>query len=499
MVVRLRTIRQWFELALFHIAIVLPHLTLIGALLLNAPESHRAGRQFTNLSEVWATLGNVPVGIIIFVIPLFVLSPLVLRLRSRLVNQITLLFAFCSFGPVIINAGKYYSAQYLSFLNGFQFDRFYEFAPLFGAIGSACVVDVLLSSETFLGARNGFRLLIAKTLAGSVAVALLCLALYTKYEHLRTLVSEGNEVYLYGSSSLAKLKPSSSASLNELYRVATVSGTIHPAFVNAYGMETIDGYPTLYPNRFKLFWSAVIEPATGKNERIRHYFEDWGNRVYLFGGPEKVLRGDAIYRLDLLSLSNTKYIVSTKAILDPRLELIDASHTNPKRRFHALSREFIAGRNDLYIYRNPDMLPRAFVAGQVRYFDNIGTLGAALSIEPLASLRNTVFLEEGFRTVNNLSDKNPEKLESQISLLRYTPDKIELSVTMRQAGIVVVTDTFTPYWTATLDTGTVKVIPAYGSFLGVLVNEGVHALTFEYRPPYRLDLGRVSNTILQRF
>ncbi len=146
-VVRLRTIRQWFELALFHIAILLPHLTLIGALLLNAPESHRAGRQFTKLSEVWATLGNVPAGIIIFVIPLFVLSPLVLRLRSRLVNQITLLFAFCSFGPVIINAGKYYSAQYLSFLNGFQFDRFYELAPLFGAIGTACVVDVLLSSS----------------------------------------------------------------------------------------------------------------------------------------------------------------------------------------------------------------------------------------------------------------------------------------------------------------------------------------------------------------
>ena len=100
LVIRLRTARQWFELAVFHIAMLLPHLTLIRALLLNAPGSHRAGRQFTNFSEVWATLGNVPAGIIIFAIPLFVLSPLVIRFRSRLVNHMTFLFAFCWFGPV---------------------------------------------------------------------------------------------------------------------------------------------------------------------------------------------------------------------------------------------------------------------------------------------------------------------------------------------------------------------------------------------------------------
>ena len=218
-------------------------------------------------------------------------------------------------------------------------------------------MDVLLSAEMLVGAGGSSRLPIAKTLAGGLVTALLFLALHGKYDHLRTLVSEGNEVYLYGSSSLGKLRPSSTESLNELYRVATVSGTIHPAFANAYGMETIDGYPNLYPKRFKLFWEAVIEPTTRKNERVRHYFEDWGNRVYLFGGPEKVLRGESVYSLDLLSLSNTKYIVSTKAILDPRLELIDASHSDSKRRFHALSREFTLGRNDLYIYRNPDTPP----------------------------------------------------------------------------------------------------------------------------------------------
>jgi hypothetical protein len=497
LVIRLRTLREWFELAVFYIAMLLPHVTLLWALLLNAPGSHRAGRQFADISEVWAALGNAPAGIVIFAIPLFVLSPLVIRFRSRQVNYITFLFAFCWFGPLIINLAKYYCAQYLSFLNGFQFDRFYEFAPLFGAIGSACVVDVLLSAE-LLGAKSGSRLPIAKPLVGGLAAALLCLALYAKYDHLRTLVSEGNEVYLYRSSSLAKLTPSSPESLNALYRVATVSGTIHPAFANAYGMETIDGYPNLYPNRFKLFWESVIEPTTSKNKRIRHYFEDWGNRVYLFGGPEKVLRGDSVYSLDLLSLSNTKYIISTKAILDSRLELVESSHSASKRRFHALSREFTSGRNDLYIYRNPDMLPRAFVAGQIRYFDSIAALNTVLSSEPLASLKNTVFLEDSYRMAKPNSNQQVEQLAPTISLLRYSPDKIQLAVTMREPGVVVVTDTFTPLWTATLDTHSVKVIPAYGSFLGVMVNEGVHTLTFEYRPPYSWSLDRLSKAILGR-
>jgi uncharacterized membrane protein YfhO len=144
------------------------------------------------------------------------------------------------------------------------------------------------------------------------------------------------------------------------------------------------------------------------------------------------------------------------------------------------------------------MLPRAFVAGQIRYFDSIAALNTVLSSEPLASLKNTVFLEDSYRMAKPNSNQQVEQLAPTISLLRYSPDKIQLAVTMREPGVVVVTDTFTPLWTATLDTHSVKVIPAYGSFLGVMVNEGVHTLTFEYRPPYSWSLDRLSKAILGR-
>ena len=63
------------------------------------------------------------------------------------------------------------------------------------------------------------------------------------------------------------------------FRVATVAYGLHPAYANAYGLETVDGYVCLYPKRYQDFWGKVIEPLTLQDEEIYNYFHYWGSRI----------------------------------------------------------------------------------------------------------------------------------------------------------------------------------------------------------------------------
>lgn len=64
------------------------------------------------------------------------------------------------------------------------------------------------------------------------------------------------------------------------YRVASLG--IHPAAALYNGFYCIDGYATSYPLAYKHKFRRIIARELEKNEAVRHYFDDWGNRCYIF-------------------------------------------------------------------------------------------------------------------------------------------------------------------------------------------------------------------------
>ncbi len=66
----------------------------------------------------------------------------------------------------------------------------------------------------------------------------------------------------------------------ETYRVVSIG--IYPAILQYNGFSTLDGYVTYYPVEYKRKFRAIISQELEKNKEIREYFDNWGNKVYIF-------------------------------------------------------------------------------------------------------------------------------------------------------------------------------------------------------------------------
>lgn len=66
----------------------------------------------------------------------------------------------------------------------------------------------------------------------------------------------------------------------EAYRVASLG--IDPAAALYHGFYCVDGYSNNYDVEYKHAFRRVIAPELEKSDYLREYYDDWGNRCYLF-------------------------------------------------------------------------------------------------------------------------------------------------------------------------------------------------------------------------
>lgn len=61
-----------------------------------------------------------------------------------------------------------------------------------------------------------------------------------------------------------------------------VSVGVHPAAAIYNGLDTADGYWNVYDRDYKHGFRELIAPALALDEGLRTYYDNWGNRVYVF-------------------------------------------------------------------------------------------------------------------------------------------------------------------------------------------------------------------------
>lgn len=66
------------------------------------------------------------------------------------------------------------------------------------------------------------------------------------------------------------------------YRVAHLGISPSPSLM--HGFYTVDGYSNNHPLEYMHQFRQVIARELEKNEQVRLYFDEWGNRCYLFNG-----------------------------------------------------------------------------------------------------------------------------------------------------------------------------------------------------------------------
>lgn len=266
-----------------------------------------------------------------------------------------------------------------------------------------------------------------------------------------------------------------------------------PAFNLAYGLETADGFKMLYPWRYHQFWRQVVDVAYSASEDnlTRSFMDVSGSRMYLFPPmPEEVWPGPG-YNLALLSLANVGYIISPQPLDDPRLRLTPPEYT--KEDFANWARGSLPGKilglyrgdylgSRLFIYENPLVLPRFFLPPGVLTFASRGELLKGLGSASVEDLRASVYVSE--EDAPQLRTTTASAGPGTVLVKSYALEHSRLDVTAPAPGCLVFSNTYSPFWRASIDGAPVPIFPAYHTFMGITVPAGQHVVEFRYAPPY---------------
>jgi hypothetical protein len=135
------------------------------------------------------------------------------------------------------------------------------------------------------------------------------------------------------------------------------------------------------------------------------------------------------------------------------------------------------------IYENAASLPRAFVLGQATAFNMTQDVVKLLAgLDP----RQTILVERDVLAPGARQSFQPAKIVS------YSAAHVAVEAMLAAPGYLVLTDTYYPGWTATVDDQPATVVPANVTFRAVALERGRHVVEFRYEPPGARTGGLVS-------
>lgn len=214
-----------------------------------------------------------------------------------------------------------------------------------------------------------------------------------------------------------------------------------PNLAALYGLWDARGYDSVILRSYIEFWRLIEEPAGLLANRV-----------------QTLTRSESL-QSPLLDLLGVRYILSR----DPL-----PAQDGPAPLY--------AG--EVFVYENPDALPRAFVVPQaIPVADEAAALAALRS--PAFDPRRMVVLEASGEPPSAHTPA-AEAGFAPASVLRYGPNSVEVRATLTAPGYLVLMDAYAPQWRATVDGAPVRLYKANGAFRAVALGPGEHVVHFTY-------------------
>lgn len=161
--------------------------------------------------------------------------------------------------------------------------------------------------------------------------------------------------------------------------------------------------------------------------------------------------------LNLLSLLNVKYILSTQELSYPQLNLV---YNDAK----------------MNIYQNKEVLPRAFFVEKVEITEE-DVLSKV--IDPQFDFKNNLILEQ---PISDKIESNALEIQNTVDIITYSTNKVLLKANVQKANFLVLTDVFFPGWKTFVDGQETKIYKADYIFRSIFLEKGEHTVEFVYDP-----------------
>lgn len=319
----------------------------------------------------------------------------------------------------------------------------------------------------------------------------------------------------------------------EPFRVASVL-PLQPSYAYAQGLETADGWANLFPQVYRQLWLRVNSPLFTNLPKNKDIFDpDQGKPqdVYIFLGADLSLPGigrlpgenpqEAVrhgfdinrrFNLRLLGLLNVRYLLSDYPLKSPGLRIVHAPEHAPR---WPLSRDWATGiinsarppleggesmsrlgqllseygeslrtkqqGKDIYIYELADWLPRFRFVERVL----IEATGRAVLDRLAASERTALAMTGVIEEIDAGALGGRQSFDvGTVKLTSYTPDMIELELDNPRVGLLVIANTWNPYWRAEVDGQPRELFRVNHAQFGLLTHGGERRVTLRYSPPY---------------
>ncbi|HQY93928.1 YfhO family protein, partial [Caldilinea sp.] len=167
-------------------------------------------------------------------------------------------------------------------------------------------------------------------------------------------------------------------------------------------------------------------------------------------------------------------VVEAATLYDARTQMFAALLPSDRGRFR------LEHSGDVKVYRNLDVLPRAYLADELKAVDSQDA-----ALELLRTQAGRVTVVEG-----SLDDAQPAGGNDRAELLAYAPEQVEILTDSAAPALLVLSDSLYPGWTATVDGAPVAIKAVNGLFRGVVTPAGEHRVIFQFEPTgWRLGLG----------
>ena len=176
------------------------------------------------------------------------------------------------------------------FLVSFRLERFFWLIPGLWWAAYGMTAKAMRETAGLMEIGGTRRGLLSRTVSAALAAVFLVTGVITVYDasplkqnliRLTEGLQEGDRSFRsFYSEELFREIDEYIGQPKDSYKVASIG--LYPAVPLYNGFYCIDGYSNNYDIAYKHAFREIIGSELDKNEEIRSYFDDWGNRCYLF-------------------------------------------------------------------------------------------------------------------------------------------------------------------------------------------------------------------------
>ncbi len=159
-------------------------------------------------------------------------------------------------------------------------------------------------------------------------------------------------------------------------------------------------------------------------------------------------------------------VVQAATLYDARTGMFAALLPSDRGRFQ------MEHSGDVKVYRNLDNRPRAYLAGDVVAVSNVDEAMAVLQ----ANAGNETVVEGLDGAVE------PAAADDRAEITAYGPELVTVHTQSARPALLVLSDSYYPGWSATVDGAPAPILATTALFRGVVVPAGSHEVIFEFTP-----------------